>query len=191
MKLRGIVWGVDLLLLAAGALLAAQIAEAFSLLPAGPVEAADPGVPDDGARSVPPPPPDPQVIVERNLFAPATGASPRASQEPAEELEESELPLVLVGTVAAEDPALSQAAVRDVRNGETRVIGPGDALAPDATAVRIERRRLILEEGGDHRELRIADWDPGTIRQRARRKRARAKRVVEKYRKYYANKGRR
>lgn len=187
MRLRALAWLADGILLALGGLLAFQILESFTGRP-GSAAVAPPELPAAGA---PPAPPDPQVIVERNPFAPLVAAAPAPAPEPEEELEQTELPLTLVGTVATGDPELSQAAVRNGQSGETLVVGVGDAVAPDATALRIERRRLILLEQGERRELTLRNMQEireqvykEAVRKqaRAKRKRARMKELVEAYR---------
>jgi general secretion pathway protein C len=104
----------------------------------------------DGAAS------DHQVIVDRNLFHSATGLAALEAEE-REELEETKLPLGLLGTVASPNPRLSWAAVEDRDTRTHLVLRVGDAVKGQATVERIERKRIVLRENGRLRELSLEE----------------------------------
>jgi general secretion pathway protein C len=81
------------------------------------------------------------------------GALPQ-EMEPREEIEPSDLPLRLLGTMASTDPALSRATVRHLETQRTFVIGVGDEIL-HARVEGIERERILLREEGSVRELRL------------------------------------
>jgi general secretion pathway protein C len=102
---------------------------------------------------------DRQVIVERNLFNSSSAEAGAADVEISEDLEATKLPLDLLGTAAADDPAYAWAAVQDRETRETLVVTIGDVLKQKAQVLRIERRRLVLSEDGEPRELTFGDED--------------------------------
>jgi general secretion pathway protein C len=122
---------------------------------AGPVAVAPPARPLEA-----PPPRDwaaRQVILERNLFQASTllpeepvGPTP---EELEEQLEATRLPLRLLGTVAASDPKEAWAAVEDTQQRRRLVVRTRDRLSDSATVVRIERRRIVLDNNGRREEL--------------------------------------
>lgn len=102
---------------------------------------------------------DRKAILDRNLFQVSTllpdePASPEAIDED-QELEATRLPLKLLGTVAASDPKAAWAAVEDTTRRERLVVRPQDRLLDKATVVRIERRRIVLENAGRREELAL------------------------------------
>jgi general secretion pathway protein C len=121
---------------------------------------------------------DREVILTRNLFNSTTLEPPPAEPEPEpeEDLEATKLPLTLLGTTAAADPALSWAAVADRQARDNLVVSVGDSLGGKATVLRIERRRIILSENGVPRELTLDDEDAPEVRRPARRSPRRASR---------------
>ena len=70
-----------------------------------------------------------------------------------EELEATKLPLTLLGTAAATDEIYSWAAITDRDSSKTKIVRVGDEVRPTATVMRIERRRVVLDENGLPREL--------------------------------------
>jgi general secretion pathway protein C len=122
------------------------------------------------APSAAPPPPrvasaparawaDRQVILDRNLFQVSTllpekaaDAAPAVTEE---ELEATRLPLKLLGTVAAKDQKASYAAVEDQQNHKQIVVRVDDHLLDKATVIRIERRRIVLQNGAKREELAL------------------------------------
>jgi general secretion pathway protein C len=97
-----------------------------------------------------------QVILSRNLFNVSTLGA--AQVEPEEEdYEQTKLPLRLLGTAAAADPRLSRAAVEDLETRTHQVVHVGDRLKGQAEVVRIERRRLVLQNGPRREELALSE----------------------------------
>ena len=100
-----------------------------------------------------------KVILDRNLFQvstlqPEAPAAPEPAAED-EELEATRLPLKLLGTVAASDPRAAWAAVEETSRRERLVVRPQDKLLDKATVVRIERRRIVIENAGKREELAL------------------------------------
>jgi len=101
-----------------------------------------------------------EPILERNLFgAQVAGQAEPAPVEEEEDLEETKLPLRLLGTAASGDPALSRAAIADESGGDHQVVGVGDRLEghSDVRVVGIDRRRVVLENGARREELRLEE----------------------------------
>jgi len=119
---------------------------------------------------------DREVILNRNLFNASLLAPPRAPEPeapPEEDLDATQLPLRLLGTAAAIPSEASWAAVVDESERRTLIVSVGDSVNK-ATVKRIERRRLVLSEGGKLREL-VLDEDAApavTGRRTAANKRA-------------------
>jgi general secretion pathway protein C len=152
-------WGANVILFVTACFLAAETANAiFASLLAPPGEQAAP-------RAEPAPAEaktwaQRQVILDRNLFHSSTREVALAPVEPIEELEPTKLPLDLLGTAAADDPALAWAAINDRETRDTLIAGIGDVLKERATVARIERRRVLLLGDGVHRELTFGDEAP-------------------------------
>jgi general secretion pathway protein C len=98
---------------------------------------------------------DRQVILSRNLFNVSTLAPSGAQPAAEESYEKTRLPLKLLGTAASGDPALSWAAVEDEKSHEHQVVHIGDRLQEQAEVVRIERRRIVLQNGPKLEELAL------------------------------------
>ena len=155
------IWIANALLFGLACLFAASIVNQFL---AGALEA-----PEVEARPAPPADPprartwaERQVILTRNLFNASTLAPPKPKQPaPAEDekLAATRLPLRLLGTAAADDPEASWAAVEDLEERTHRIVRPGDAVKGKARVVRIERRRIVLDNGGRREELALEE-DP-------------------------------
>ncbi|HME70532.1 MAG TPA: type II secretion system protein GspC, partial [Myxococcota bacterium] len=97
---------------------------------------------------------DRQVILRRNLFNVSTLAVGGALSEE-EALEATKLPLRLLGTAASVDARLSWAAVEDLETHQHTVVRIDDVLRQQAKVVRIERRRIVLENGARREELAL------------------------------------
>ena len=118
---------------------------------------------------------DRQAILDRNLFQVSTllpdkptTAAPEVTEE---ELEATRLPLKLLGTVAAKAQSAAWAAVEDQQNHKQLVVRVDDRLLDKATVIRIERRRIVLQNGTKREELALDDDDQipgGGVRQAAR-----------------------
>lgn len=96
-----------------------------------------------------------RVIVERNLFRvstrlPAAPVVTEAAPE-VEELAPTRLPLRLLGTAGP------LAAIEEQHARKRRVVRAGDALGGAATVVRIERRRIVIQNGATREELALDD----------------------------------
>ena len=100
-----------------------------------------------------------QAILDRNLFGSSTEASAVAAVEEDVEYAATKLPLKLLGTAASSLAALSWAAVEDIQKKEHQVVRVRDTLLEKATVVAIERRRIVLENGGRREELALTE-DP-------------------------------
>ncbi len=103
---------------------------------------------------------DREIILKRNLFNASLLAPPQqpeAEAPPEEDLAATKLPLRLLGTAAVIPSDGSWAAVVDESERRTLIVGIGDTVNK-ATVKRIERRRLVLSEGGKLREL-VLDED--------------------------------
>jgi len=107
---------------------------------------------------------DRQSILDRNLFQvstllPATPVAEVAPEVTEEELEATRLPLKLLGTVAALDQSAAYAAVDDQQNHKQIVVRVNDKLLDKATVLRIERRRIVLQNGAKREELALDEED--------------------------------
>ena len=92
---------------------------------------------------------DREVILTRNLFNTSLFAPPEPLPPPEAEVEETELPLGLLGTISSFRSELRSAAIWDAQSREGLVVKEGDDLADGlATVVRIERGRVLLSEMG-------------------------------------------
>ena len=102
-----------------------------------------------------------QKIIDRNLFHSSELIADTAplDLEPVEELEETELPLKLWGTIATKASESSWASIEELRERVTTAVRVGDEIS-NATIVEIERQRVILLENGKRRSLSLEDADP-------------------------------
>lgn len=81
-------------------------------------------------------------------------ADPVVAPESVEvEDEETELPLTLLATTAATDPAASQATIRDDPSGVIRVFRVGDLVWEGTTLAAVERGAVALERAGQRERL--------------------------------------
>jgi len=97
---------------------------------------------------------DREVILTRNLFDASLLAPVEPPPPPVEEVEETELPLGLLGTISSSRAELGWAAVWDAESRESLVVKPGDEVGGGrATVLQIERERVLLSENGAIREL--------------------------------------
>lgn len=132
--------------------------------------------------AAPPPPPAPraiatatpsrewsdrQAILDRNLFQVSTllpdTPEPEVSEVPEEELEATRLPLRLLGTVASESPKAAWAAIEDQQNRKQIVVRVDDRVLDKAQVVRIERRRIVLQNGAKREELALDEDETGGV----------------------------
>ena len=113
---------------------------------------------------VAPPPAQPRewnqrkAIIDRNVFDAKTLASfePEPEPEP-ENLEETKLPVRLVGTQAHSVRENSKAVLADGSGRNWELLWEGDELSrhDGVQLVRIERRRVVLDNKGRREELRL------------------------------------
>jgi type II secretory pathway component PulC len=101
-----------------------------------------------------------QVIIERNLFG-AKVAHQQAIRPPEPEIdvEETKLPLQLLGTLWSSDSQLSTAAIRDVQKRLVQVVAVGESLdeRSEVKVASIERGRVILLNGSRREELLLSE----------------------------------
>lgn len=101
----------------------------------------------------------PQIILARNLFRASTQEA--AAPVPEDEVyQKTKLPLRLLGTAARAEAALSWAAVEDLDDRKHLVVRVKDQLKGRAEVVRIERRRIVLRNGGRLEELGLDEAGP-------------------------------
>jgi type II secretion system protein C len=99
---------------------------------------------------------DRQIILERNLFQ-ASLLQPEVAEASSEELEETKLPLELLGTAVTEPGTLSVAAIMDKQQRRHQVVRVGDQLDGSVRVVRIEHRRVVLRNGARLEELVLVE----------------------------------
>jgi len=110
---------------------------------------------------------DRQAIIDRNLFGSkleVAGPEPEPEPEPQQDAEPTQLPLILLGTVAADDqnnlaPESARAAIQDKSTREHQVVAVGDVLTayPQVTIKEIGRKNVLLDNRGRLEELRLDD----------------------------------
>lgn len=120
---------------------------------------------------------DRQPILDRNLFGAKLAGEDLPEAPVEEDLEETRLPLRLLGTAAADDPKVSTAAIEDKGSREHQVVRIGDRLEkhPSVEIVSIERKRVVLQNGARREELLLDEDAPPSppARRVARRARTR------------------
>jgi type II secretory pathway component PulC len=102
-----------------------------------------------------------KVIIDRNLFGAKVARESKPPPEPVvqEQVEETKLPLELMGTLWSSEPQLSTAAIRDTGNRIEQVLAVGETLEErdGVTVAAIERGRVILQNGSRREELILAE----------------------------------
>lgn len=192
---RYAIWAVNAALFALCCfLLAGVIAEvsAAHLAPDSAAEAVAPVRPDAPRRARP----GRDRIIARNLFN-STELTAAAEPEPepvTEDLEETQLPLKLLGTAASEDSTLAWAAIEDQEKRKHTVVATGGLARPGVTVVQIERKRVVLRNQGRLEELTLDDDGTPTrvaarrpVRRAPVRPRERAQNLSERVRKVAEN----
>ena len=97
-----------------------------------------------------------KMILDRNLFgAQVVTEEVIPEPEPEEELQRTRLPLRLLGTVASEDQVVASAAVENTQDRLHQVVRVGHTLNKfaEVVVVRIDRGRLVLQNGAQREEL--------------------------------------
>jgi general secretion pathway protein C len=116
---------------------------------------------------------DRRVILDRNLFQVSTLLPAQPAAVPVEladeKLEATRLPLRLLGTVASIEADAAYAAVEDQRTRKKSVLRVGEGLLDEATVLRIERRRIVIQNGPKREELVLDDERSCSNRRRAPR----------------------
>jgi general secretion pathway protein C len=153
---RYLSWLANAALLMLGCFLVANTANAVfaALLTPSPAERAPAPAPEPPAgRSWN----DREKILDRNLFN-ASLLAPAQQEEVDEDLQATQLPLDLLGTVASPNPRLSWAAIQDKEVNRHLVLRLRDDVRDGAaTVTRIEPKRVVLSENGELRELVLAE----------------------------------
>lgn len=98
-----------------------------------------------------------RVILERNLFNAEVVDEPIVIEVRDENIEETKLPLRLLGTVASDDQRIATAAIENTQRSEHVVVQVHDMLDgfSDVLVVRIERARIVLQNGDRREELTL------------------------------------
>ncbi len=102
---------------------------------------------------------DRQVILGRNLFNVSTLAPPESVIEEEEDLADTRLALRLLGTVASDDPKVARAAVEDLDSRQNLVVRIGDQVKGRAEVLKIERKRIVLQNGPRREQLALDDGE--------------------------------
>lgn len=98
-----------------------------------------------------------EIVLQRNLFNVSTVVGTPTPVVEEEDLEATKLPVRLLGTAASGDPKRSWAAVEDLETRRHLVVRVHDPLKATAKVLRIERRRIVLENAGRREELALGD----------------------------------
>jgi general secretion pathway protein C len=123
---------------------------------------------------------DRQIVLTRNLFNVSTlSPDPVAAEE--DEYEKTKLPLRLLGTAAAADRALSWAAIEDLETKQHLVVRLEQEIKGGARVLKIERRRIVLQNGARREELALeGDASPPAPPTAAQRTRPQARNNLER-----------
>jgi len=166
---RVVIWTANALLTVLCCWLAAGIASSVVggvLAPAAPAETAAVAVPAAEVRTWD----SRKAILDRNLFH-STLVSPGGEVTP-DDLAATKLPLKLLGTAAGGSARFSWAAVEDLEKRQHLVVRIGDRLQGKAEVTRIERRRIVLRNGGRLEELALDEETQGVASTRNARGRS-------------------
>jgi len=100
-----------------------------------------------------------KTILDRNLFGAQVGSTPTLLVEPTEQLEKTKLPLRLLGTISSSDQTVASAAIEDTSSRQHEVVKVGENLKrhSDVEVIRIDRKRVILQNGSRQEELLLAE----------------------------------
>jgi type II secretion system protein C len=127
-----------------------------------------------------------KTILDRNLFGAQVGTIPTVVVESTEQLEKTRLPLRLLGTISSSDQTVASAAIEDTGSRQHEVVKVGDNLKrhSDVEVIRIDRKRVILQNGTRQEELLLAEETPTNISKRpSRKKPKRSRRSARRSRK--------
>jgi general secretion pathway protein C len=112
---------------------------------------------------------DRQVILDRNLFGAQVVDDPVVAEAPPDEdIEETKLPLTLLGTISSEDQRVASAAIQNSTTREHEVVKVGDYLTglDQVRVERIDRGRVVLLNRNE-REVLTLEEDTGATLARA------------------------
>lgn len=117
---------------------------------------AEPGEPAVEAAAVE----APAAVAAPAAASPIQAAAPACTdcpkeQDPKDSTPETELPLTLLATMAAADPAASGATIRDDPSGVIRVFRVGDLVWEGTTIAAIDRGSVVLARAGQRERLAI------------------------------------
>ena len=109
------------------------------------------------------------MILVRNLFNVSTLTPGPTDEDLQEQYEKTKLPLRLLGTAAAADAKLSWAAIEDLETKQHLVRRLEDEVKEGSgvRVVKIERRRIVLQNGGRREELALEGDVPALPRSHA------------------------
>jgi type II secretion system protein C len=103
-----------------------------------------------------------RAVASRDLFRGGPPSAGPPAPPPEEVIEESDLRYRLVGTAAAaRDPHRSVAVVEDESSRQTVLVRPDHELS-GARVVRIERKRIVVENKGQLQEIKFEE-NPGAL----------------------------
>jgi general secretion pathway protein C len=122
---------------------------------------------------------DRQVILSRNLFNVSTLAPAGVDVEQTA-YEQTKLPLRLLGTAAADDTALSWAAIEDLETKQHLVVRMDQEVKGGARVVSIERRRIVLLNNGRKEQLGLEGDEVAAATARPTRTRPNARANLER-----------
>ncbi len=144
---------------------------AFALVPESRPEARSVAPQAQSARSWS----ERQLILDRNLFgARVVQELTLPEPEAEEELQKTKLPLRLLGTVSSEDQVIATAAIENVQDRLHQVVRVGHSLKKfaDVVVARIERGRVVLQNGDHREELLLDQAQPANTRAKRPSRRA-------------------
>jgi type II secretion system protein C len=131
-----------------------------------------------------------RTILDRNLFGAQVGTVSTLIVEPTEQFEKTRLPLRLLGTIASADQQVAIAAIEDTSNRQHEIVKVGDTLKRHAKVevIRIDRKRVILQNGDRQEELLLSEdpkiasrsAHPSKPKRSSRRRSARRSRTPDK-----------
>ena len=101
-----------------------------------------------------------QAILDRNLFGAQVLSEELPEEiEPDEDLQETRLPLKLLGTISSDDQIVTSAAIENSRKRTHEVVKVGDTLSDfsDVVVFRIDRGRVVLQNGSSREELTMSE----------------------------------
>jgi general secretion pathway protein C len=100
-----------------------------------------------------------EAILDRNLFGAQVVREEVvvAVVEPEETLQETKLPLKLLGTISSQDQSVASAAIESTASRKHEVVMVGDNLEQhkEVQVARIDRGRVVLQNGAKREELKL------------------------------------